>query len=60
MLTFLAIASMSGFIVDSYQDKASGQLEPDENKKMVMTRITLQPVIEFSGAKIPGAEESRD
>ena len=57
MLTFLAIASMSGFVVDSYHDNASGRLAPDENKKMVMDLVTLQPVVEFSGEKIPAAEE---
>lgn len=56
MLTFLAVASMSGYVVDSYQDKAVGQLAPDENKKMVITRVTLHPQIEFSGEKIPDAE----
>lgn len=57
ILTFLAIASMSGFVVDAYHDKASGRLAPDENNKMVMTRVTLHPVIEFSGEKIPPPEE---
>ncbi len=57
MLTFLAVASMSGFVVDSYQDNASGRLAPNENKKMVMTLVTLHPVIEFSGDKIPNPEE---
>ncbi len=57
MLTFLAVASMSGFVVDSYLDEATGLLSPNENKKMVMTRVTLHPVIEFSGDKTPDAEE---
>ncbi len=53
MLTFLAVASMSGFVIDSYQDEAVGRLSPDENKKMVITKVTLNPVIKFSGDKIP-------
>lgn len=57
MLTFLAVASMSGFVVDSYQDNASGRLAPNENKKMVMTLVTLRPLIKFSGDKTPDAEE---
>lgn len=57
MLTFLAVASMSGFVVDSYQDKATGRLAPNENKKMVMASVTLRPVIEFSGDKVPTSEE---
>jgi len=57
MLTFLAVASMSGFAVDSYHDNASGRLAPDENKKMIISRITLRPKIEFSGDKTPNTEE---
>ncbi len=57
MLTFLAVASMSGYVVDSYQDKALGELAANENKKMVISRVTLQPRVEFSGDQIPGAEE---
>lgn len=57
MLTFLAVASMSGYVVDCYQDKAVGQLAPDENKKMIMMRVTLHPQIDFSGDKIPDAEQ---
>lgn len=53
MLTFLAVASVSGFVVDSYADEAVGKLAPNENKKMVITKITMNPVIQFSGDKIP-------
>lgn len=57
MLTFLAIASMSGFVVDSYQDQAVGLLSPDENKKMVISKVSLNPAIEFSGEKTPDADQ---
>ncbi|MCF6312292.1 MAG: OsmC family protein [Verrucomicrobiales bacterium] len=53
MLTFLAVSSMSGYVVDSYTDVAVGKLAPNENKKMVITQITMNPVVQFSGDKIP-------
>jgi organic hydroperoxide reductase OsmC/OhrA len=33
MLTFLAIASMSGFVVDSYEDEAIGHLEESRRRE---------------------------
>tara|TARA_R110002096_G_scaffold83431_19_gene193493 strand:- start:1169 stop:1615 length:447 start_codon:yes stop_codon:yes gene_type:complete len=57
MLTFLAIASMSGFVVDSYEDTAVGHLEKGENGKPWLAKITMQPQIAFSGDKQPSAEE---
>jgi len=57
MLTFLAIASMSGYIVDSYEDEAIGFLEKGENKKPWLAKIKMSPKIVFSGSKQPGAEE---
>ncbi len=55
MLTFLAVASMSGYVVDSYQDSAVGRLSPNDNKKMVISRVSLSPVIKFSDEKTPDA-----
>lgn len=53
MLTFLALASMKGFVVDSYEDAAVGHLEKNANGKMAVTRVDLHPAIIFSGAKVP-------
>jgi organic hydroperoxide reductase OsmC/OhrA len=53
MLTFLALASNKGFIVDSYEDSAVGHLEKNANGKMAVTRVDLKPAIAFSGAKLP-------
>lgn len=53
MLTFLAIASMSGFTVDSYEDEAIGYLEKGENGKPWLARIVMHPKIVFSGDKVP-------
>ncbi len=57
MLTFLAIASMSGYIVDRYEDAPVGYLEKAEDGKPWLSRVRMQPRIDFSGAKVPSAEE---
>lgn len=57
MLWFLAIAAKRGFIVDRYEDAASGVLERNAERRMAMTRVTLRPQITFSGSKQPSAEE---
>lgn len=53
MLTFLAIASMKGFVIDSYSDDAVGHLEKNAAGKMAVTRVDLHPAIAFSGTKQP-------
>ena len=53
MLTFLALASNRGFVVDSYEDGAVGHLGKNANGKMAVIRVDLRPQITFSGAKLP-------
>jgi organic hydroperoxide reductase OsmC/OhrA len=57
MLTFLAIASMSGFVVDTYEDESVGFLEKGENGKPWLARLAMHPKITFSGEKKPSAED---
>jgi organic hydroperoxide reductase OsmC/OhrA len=57
MLWFLAIAAKRGFVIDRYEDAASGVLERNAERRMAMTRVTLRPKITFSGAKQPTADE---
>lgn len=57
MLTFLAIASMSGFVVDRYEDEAVGFLEKGENGKPWLARVVMHPSITFSGEKQPTSED---
>lgn len=57
MLWFLAIAAKRGFIVDRYEDAASGVLERNAERRFAMTRVTLRPKVLFSGARLPTAEE---
>ena len=54
---FLAIAAMSGFVVDSYEDEAVGHLENGENGKPWLSRIEMNPKITFSGEKQPTVED---
>ena len=57
MLTFLAIASKSGYTVDSYNDHAVATLDKNEEGRLAITTIDLHPVIVFSGDKKPTAEQ---
>ena len=57
MLTFLAVASKSGYIVDSYEDDAVAVLEKNEQNIISITKVTLHPTIIFSGEKIPDHEK---
>lgn len=53
MLTFLALASNKGFVVDSYEDHAVGRLEKNAEGKLAITRVDLHPKIVYSGNKQP-------
>ena len=53
MLTFLALASNKGFVVDTYEDSAVGHLEKNASGKLAITRVELHPRIIYSGAKLP-------
>jgi organic hydroperoxide reductase OsmC/OhrA len=57
MLWFLAIAAKRGFIVDRYEDAASGVLERNAERRFAMTRVTLRPRVLFSGTRLPTAGE---
>lgn len=57
MLTFLALASNKGFVVDSYEDAAVGHLEKNANGKLAITRVELHPAIVYSGEKQPAAAD---
>jgi organic hydroperoxide reductase OsmC/OhrA len=57
MLTFLAVASKMGYVVDSYADSAEALLNKNEEGRLAVTEIKLKPVIVFSGTKIPDADQ---
>jgi organic hydroperoxide reductase OsmC/OhrA len=56
MLFFLAFAAKAGYIVDAYDDPATGDLAKDATGKEVMTRVVLHPQVTFHG-RAPSAEE---
>ncbi|KLK91227.1 peroxiredoxin [Microvirga vignae] len=60
MLTFLSIAAKKRFVIDRYEDKAVGVMMPNEKGKLFVSKVTLDPVIEFSGDKIPSPEQIAD
>jgi organic hydroperoxide reductase OsmC/OhrA len=57
MLFFLDFASRAGFRIDSYEDAAVGEMGKDANGKLYVAKVTLNPVITFSGAKRPSEAE---
>jgi organic hydroperoxide reductase OsmC/OhrA len=57
MLFFLSFAAKGGFVVDRYEDAAVAVMSKNEHGKLFISKITLNPVIAFSGAKWPSLEE---
>ena len=60
MLWFLSIAAKRGFIVESYVDRAVGNMEKNDQGRTAMTRIVLRPRIEFLGDRFPSATELQE
>jgi organic hydroperoxide reductase OsmC/OhrA len=56
MLSFLWVAANKGFNIDSYVDDAVGEMT-ETNGKQWISKITLDPQIEWSGETRPTAEE---
>jgi organic hydroperoxide reductase OsmC/OhrA len=56
MLFFLSIAAKRKYIVDEYVDSAIGIMDKDDKGVEWMTRVTLRPLIKFSGASQPDDE----
>jgi organic hydroperoxide reductase OsmC/OhrA len=59
MLTFLAVASRKGYVIDSYADKAIGELGKNRAGRSAIIKVVLRPIVVFSGEKIPSGEEFR-
>ena len=60
MLTFLSIAAKKRFVVDAYVDEALGIMTKNENGKLFVSKVTLDPKIAFSGDKVPTPEQIAD
>jgi organic hydroperoxide reductase OsmC/OhrA len=57
MMSFLFVAAKAGFVVDRYEDDARGIMTKNQRGKLFISRITLRPIIAFSGGKQPNAAE---
>jgi organic hydroperoxide reductase OsmC/OhrA len=53
MLWFLSIAAKRGYVVENYADDAVGIMERNAAGRLAMTRVTLRPLVNFGGAKLP-------
>ena len=59
MLTFLWVAATKGFVIGSYDDNAVGQMTGTGGKQWV-SKITLDPKIQWSGETLPSNEQIAD
>lgn len=57
MLTFLSIAAKKRFVVDAYEDRPVGVMTKNHKGKLFVSKVTLDPNIEFSGEKRPSPEQ---
>lgn len=53
MLWFLSIAAERQFLVESYEDEVEGTMAKNEEGKLAMTEVTLNPRVHFGGSTIP-------
>jgi len=56
MLSFLWVVAQKGFRVDSYEDNAVGEMTETDGKEWI-SKVTLDPKIEWAGDTLPTAEE---
>ncbi len=56
MLSFLWVASKNGFVAESYEDNAIGEMTTNADGKQWISKITLDPQIVWSG-NTPTADE---
>lgn len=59
LLFFLSDASRAGFVVDRYEDAATGEMTKNDAGKIAITKVVLHPQVTFSGA-MPSAETFAD
>jgi organic hydroperoxide reductase OsmC/OhrA len=56
MLTFLAIAALKRFVVDSYEDHAEGTLGKNARGKTMVSQIVLRPKVVFGAESVPDSD----
>jgi len=57
MLTFLYLASLQGWLIESYRDEASGVMTKNEAGQFWVSAVTLRPQIIFGGGQTPSSGE---
>jgi organic hydroperoxide reductase OsmC/OhrA len=50
MLFFLSLAARRGFVVDQYRDAAQGTMARNAQGRMPMTKVILNPRVEYAGS----------
>lgn len=60
MLWFLDLARHAGFVVDAYEDRASGVMGKDDRGRIAVTQVRLNPQILWGGVTQPAPEEVRE
>ena len=60
MLTFLALCSREGLVVDSYEDNAMGVMEKADDGKMWVSRVVLHPRVAFAPTATVTPEKLQD
>ena len=56
MLSFLWVVAKAGFVVESYEDNAVGEMASMEDGRQWLAKITLDPKVEWIG-NVPTADE---
>src|SRR5262249_9071489 len=57
MLVFLYLAAKQGYVIESYDDEAVGEMTKNARGKLFLSKATLRPRVVFSGAKQPSKAE---
>ena len=57
MLTFLHVARVAGFQIESYEDEAVGDMAKNERGVAWVAVVTLNPKIVYAGDKRPSPEQ---
>ncbi len=56
MLWFLSLAAKSGYIIDRYQDRATGIMGKNQERKLAITEVILRPVVIFDSNHKPDTQ----
>jgi organic hydroperoxide reductase OsmC/OhrA len=57
MLFFLSLAAKGAFVIDRYEDQAVGVMTKNENGKLFVSKVTLNPRVTFVGDQQPSEAE---